>query len=239
MLRLGRSAGRVITGVFFFATLAVACAAPAQAGRIIIITPPPPPGGGITPVGGDPVYNFTFNVYLQAGYDIYAFDSFTVQAAMGVDQTSPTLQPYVGDPLLPAGDKWASTITPLPGTSTWPGTPNQQVTASDVNWQLLPSNAGGGVPISNCPTVDNPDPGPLYLGTFGFTSYTDLSPLDFGQSITFTYTVSAHTCDGAEDTETGSFILTRGAVPEPTSIALLGLGVVLPGVVARRRRAAA
>jgi PEP-CTERM motif len=232
MPRLGRSVGRTMA-VVVLAALASAGATSAHAGKVVIITQPP--GGGITPKG-DPFYDFTANAYLGPGYDIQLGDSFTIHATVGVDHTSPTSQPFSAGGLVPPNDFWSPLITDLPGTTPWPGSAHEPVHMADVSWYLT-AIPNLGSPIENCPTVGNPNPGPLYLGQFTFQTYGDFSALTLGFSITLTYTVNAHDCAGNAVQDTGTVTYTYGpAVPEPASIALMGLAVAPVVAAARRHR---
>ena len=223
----GRSMGRATTTALFAAlALAIVSAAPAHAGRIIIISPPPPPGGGITPVG-DPIYTFTVSIGLNFGFAITPGASITLQNVPGVDPTSFYSVPNVAGPGLPAGDGWLTNPTVTSTTGTWPGIDGETpIRYSDVKWTLV-----GGTPINNIAgsTV-------LALGLFSINTYQAFSelPPDFQLHLNYIYSL-------ADGSVADSGTVTLALVPEPTSLALLGLGVALPAAVAmrRRRRAAA
>jgi hypothetical protein len=219
-----------------FAAIAIGCASSAHAARIVIITQPP--SGGIVPQGGDPFYGFYMDAYLDVGYDLLDGDNFTIYSVPGVNASSVTYQPGPADgPVL--GDTWTPSFDTAPDQVTWDGANHELVDQSNVTWTL---NTGGGAvhggPISNCPDPNDPNQQPLFLGTFGFQTYADLSPLPNGYTITFAYTVHAHDCDG--NPVDGEGTVTLSLVPEPSSMALLALGAAVPAfaTIRRRRRAA-
>ena len=223
---LGRSTGRAMTAVLF-AALAVSYATPAQAGRILIVTQPP--GGGITPKG-DPTYTFTIDVALNPGFVLNLGDSITLENVPGVNTTSFYSTPNVPGPGLPAGDGWLTNPLVTSTTGTWPGADGETpIDVSDVKWTLA-----GVAPIDN-----SAGGSPLALGAFSIDTYQPFSLLPLGYHIDLNYIL---TLANGTVADSGMVTLTRGpAVPEPASLALLGLGVALPVAVAarRRRRAAA
>lgn len=216
-----------------FAVLLIGGAGSAQAARILIITQPP--SGGIIPQGGDPFYGLYWNVSLDVGYDLHIGDGFTVYAAPALYTNSVVYQPDSNGPYVPEGDFWKKSVDPLADTVAWPGANHEDVFQSNISWTL--TGHGPGSPLENCPADGDPNPMPLNLGTFGYQTYADLSPLSPGTQFTFFYTVQAHDCDGNAVTGEGTFTLTY--VPEPSSVALLALGGAVPFLAAFRRRAAA
>ena len=186
-----------------------------------------PPQGGITPVAGDPVYRYSFDAYLEPGFQIQVGDSITLHDLVGVNDTSPTSQPQ-GAAFLPPGMAWTPILTTT-GQTEWPETtPPLLVNTGEVSFYFttfLPP----GTPIVN------DDSGELFLGRFSIDTYADLPALSDGFSFAISFTTQAHDLLGNLVIDQGVLVLST-AVPEPASLCLLGLGVAVPAMLAVRRR---
>jgi hypothetical protein len=223
--------------VLLAATFGAAFAATDAHARSVILTRPTT-GPGITPVAGDPVYRYSFQAYLNPGYEIRLFDSITIEGILGVNGSSPTSQPQSPDGALPADTGWLANKT-VTGTDVWPaGAPAPTVDVADVKFTFAPEAV---VPPGT--SIPNVGPGLIDLGVFTIDTYADLPDLGDGFEFTFRYVVRAHLLDGTPDTFVDFVTLsTAVAVPEPCSMLLLGLGVAAPAAWKfrrRRRRAAA
>ncbi|AMV40824.1 PEP-CTERM sorting domain-containing protein [Planctomyces sp. SH-PL62] len=221
-------------GVIVLAAALGAMLAPTDAQAASIIITRPPSGPGITPVAGDPVYRYSFQAYLNPGYEVRLFDSITIEGLLGVNGSSPTNQPQSPDGGLPTNTGWLANKQ-VTGTDVWPaGSPAPTVDVSSVKFTFAPDDV---VPPDTA--ISNVGPSLVNLGLFTIDTYADLPDLGPGFSFTFRYVVRAHLLDGTPDTYIGAVTLsTAGAVPEPASVFMLGLGAAAPalGVIRRRRR---
>ncbi len=171
--------------------------------------------GGYKPGGGDPPYDYIFDVYLNApsstGTNTFQNgDSFTIDVLPGLRSTT---VPSIVIPL-----QWSlfslTDVTP----------PSSAPYAADVQFEYV-----GSTPY----TVSTPPGGRVYLGQFEITSTYDFPtgvvPYPSGTVLDYTYTIDGQTQQGG-----GSFQIF--SVPEPSSLILLAAGAgVLPLIWLRQR----
>ena len=211
----------ILTGLCSLAAM-LAGADSAQAGTSITIT------GGYKPGGGDPPYDFIFDVYLNApplntpGTNTFqSGDYFTIDGLPGVSSTS-----FHNEPFSPPGVQWVGGAT---NTVTTPQPPAPAPYASDFTWNFL----GTTVYLAATPT-SGPVGSSILLGQFTVeSSYTGFTTVPFpnGHEVSYTYTY-----DGGIP-GSGTFPIIDLAVPEPTSVVLLAVGAgVLPMFWLRERR---
>jgi PEP-CTERM motif len=171
--------------------------------------------GGYKPGGGEPPFDYTFQVYLDApsstGTNTFQNgDSFTIDVLPGIHNAQ---VPSVTIPL-----QWSlfSLTDETP--------PSSAPYAADVQFKYE-----GTSPY----TVSTPPGGRVYLGQFEITSTYDFPtgvvPYPSGTVLDYTYSI-----DGQTQTGGGSFQIF--SVPEPSSLILLATGAaVLPLTWLRQR----
>jgi hypothetical protein len=171
--------------------------------------------GGYKPGGGDPPYDYIFNVYLNApsstGTNTFQNgDSFTIDVLPGIHQSQ---VPSTTIPL-----QWSLfSLTDVAPPSSAPY-------AADVQFKY-----GGTTPYIE----STPPGGSAYLGQFEITSTynfpTGVVPYPSGTVLDYTYTIDGQTQQGG-----GTFQIF--SVPEPSSFILLAAGAgVLPLIWLRQR----
>ena len=182
--------------------------------------------GGYKPGGGDPPYDYIFNVYLNApttaGTNTFGFgDSFTIESLPGVDTSSLSSEPSNFPDVIWAPKASNEVLTPG-GSAPY---------ESDFTWTF-----GGTTTYTATTPVGGPVGPSVSLGQFtvesSFQNFTSV-PLPPGTQVTYTYT-------GAPVGVTLTFPIQDLSVPEPSSAILLfvGAGGMMPMVwlIKRRRR---
>jgi hypothetical protein len=171
-------------------------------------------GGGFKPVGGDPPYDYVFQVYLDPFFEVQAngspLNNFEVFDLVGVTSGSRTTQP---------GSSPTVVWTPTPATD-------------DVTWTFTGNTS-----------IPNKTKRELLLGQFTVETtqnFPNGPPVPPGTVIDYTFTVfdlrTGKTITGSDSFQIGAL-----AVPEPSSVVLLSVGAAAMSaiVVCRRRRQAA
>ncbi len=178
--------------------------------------------GGYMPGGGDPPYDYIFNVYLDApstpGTNTFKYaDSFTIDGLPGVETGSTSNEPSDFPTVVWAAQASDKVLTPG-GTAPY---------QSDFTWTFAGTTTY---------TATTPPGGPMgasvWLGTFTVESvYANCTTTPFppGAQVDFTYTL-----DGGTQTGSGSFQIM--SIPEPSSLILLAVGAgVLPLIRLRKQ----
>jgi hypothetical protein len=185
--------------------------------------------GGYKPGGGDPPYDYIFQVYLDApsgpGTNTWvSSDSFTIEGLPGVNGSSTHSEPFQSTPPTVLWSAGASNeVFP-------PSPPAPAPYASDFTWVY----SGTTVYTATTPT-SGPMGASVLLGTFTIdSSYQDFTipPFPNNTPVVYTYT-------GAPVGVTLTFPIMDLSVPEPSSAILLsvGFGGMLPVFwLAKRRR---
>jgi hypothetical protein len=207
-MRRGFTVAWIMAGVAVIGVMTAGGGGEARAGTIGITI-----NGGFKPVAGDPPYLYILDVYLDPGFEVKANDLFTVFDLNGVTNGSLTHQP------------------PPPGQSpavAWVPDPELDQTT----WTFL----GTSVIQNTNPVGSNIE---VYLGQFEVLTTEDFppgtTPVPPNNPTTYTFQISD--LNGDPVSGGGTFpMVDLGAVPEPSSIVLLALGVAaLPAIAARRR----
>jgi hypothetical protein len=203
----------------------------AQAATIKGITINP---GGFLPGGGDPPYDYIFQVYLDPSFTVETTNFFKIEGHnhQGMVGLTPKDFPNPGDvgsttsePNNPPSVIWVPSIS-APTNTTFPY-------AADVTWSFF-----GNTPISNPnPPTSNIE---VYLGEFVVVTavnFTKGPPIPAGTIIDYSFTVTDST--GHPASGVGTFPLINLGVPEPSSAILLLAGACAVALFlhrARRRR---
>lgn len=185
--------------------------------------------GGYKPGGGDPPYDYIFDVYLNApsvttpGTNTFASgNSFTILGLPGVDSSSTHNEPFN-----PPSVTWSAGAS---NTVLTPSPPASAPYESDFTWFFSGSNVYSATTPSGGPL------GPtIFLGQFTllstFSFPNGVVPFPSGTIISYTYTYNGDTQG------TGQFPIISLSVPEPSSAILLASGAgLLPMFWLRERR---
>jgi hypothetical protein len=187
--------------------------------------------GGYKPGGGDPPYDYIFDVFLNApavnpagsGTNTFASGNFfTIDGLPGVNSSSTHNEPFNPPSVLWSGGAVNTVITPSP--------PASAPYASDFTWLFTGST------VYSTTTGPNGPVGPtIFLGEFTvestFSFPNGVVPFPSGTVLSYTYTYNGDTAGS------GTFPIISLSVPEPSSAILLAAGVgVLPMFWLRERR---
>ncbi|MGP0069381.1 MAG: PEP-CTERM sorting domain-containing protein [Isosphaeraceae bacterium] len=205
-MRRGIQRSWLLAGLAVFGTMVVV-EGEARAKGIVVTS-------GSTQSVGDPFYEYTFAITLQAGTTLDNGGYITIYDLPGLFNDSATNQP--GTPEDP-GIKWGSAVMLL-GLTPSDATPTDSPSIYNVTWEW------------NGSAITAPAGSDLNLGTFTVT--TDLSSTPTPTPTLLNYLGSV---DGS--TESNSGTVTVSTVPEPSATILLLLGAgALPLYAYRNRR---
>jgi len=180
-------------------------------------------GGGIK-AQGDPYYFYIVRVFLDPGFTMGVFDSFTLHLVAGLDDgTRFPPGSTTGSPAGSPSGPWAGVITNEPFGNIPNYSPPTSVPFGDVQF----INAGFDITNTGATEKD--------LGTFLVLTAVSLPALPEDYTVTIGWTAILN-----HGTATDSGTVTLGiihGIPEPTSVVLMGsaMGLAILGFALRRR----